>query len=504
MRFSMILEMVDRLSAPARRARAGARSLGDNIRQMGQRIRQAAGQVRSGERSLEHFARRARRLRQVALGRIFQAIGGSVRGLTRNLGSLISRLRLVERAGRAAGAGLRKLGGAGLGMLKNGLLAGGAAAAGGGLFALFDMFRTAGQFEQYQVQLEGLEGSAGAARKAMRWVQEFTAKTPFEIDQVMEAFVALKAYGIDPMNGSLTALGDASAGMSKPLLQAIEAMADATTGEFERLKEFGIRASKEGNRVSFSFRKNGKDIRRDAEFTGAAIEEALTAIFSERFGGGMERQSRTLFGMISNLKDSWTSFQLMVADAGIFDMVKKDVEGLLARIGEMAKNGQLKKWAEDISDRLQTAWKWGRDFVENTDWQGVANDLKGIAEAAKAVADAILLVKSGVDWVNQYRRPLFSAEASLIDGIKNMRGALVPKSPGPAPGSPASRLPSDNDFLRRLQGKPAASATPKIGGALKIDISSAPGLSVRATPAPAPGRILPLQVNTGRTMRSSS
>ncbi len=504
MRFSMILEMVDRLSAPARRARAGARSLGDNIRQMGQRIRQAAGQVRNGERSLEHFARRARRLRQVALGRIFQAIGSSVRGLTRNLGSLIGRLRLVERAGRAAGAGLRKIGGAGLGMLKNGLFAGGAALAGAGGFALFDLFRTAGQFEQFQIMLEGTEGSAHAARKAMAWVTKFAETTPYELDQVMEAFIALKAYGIDPTNGSLMALGDASAGMSKPLMDAIEAMADAATGEFERLKSFGIRASKEGNRVSFSFRKNGKDIRRDAEFTGAAIEEALTGIFNERFGGAMIRQSTTLFGLIANLKDKWSQFLLMVANAGIFDMVKKDVEGLLDRVNEMAKNGELKKWAEDISARLQTAWKWGREFVENTDWQSVVNDLKGIAEAAKTVADAVLALKEGADWVNSFRRPLFSAEAGIIDGIMNLRGSLAPKSPGPAPGSPASRLPSDNDFIRRLQGKPTASATPQIGGALKIDISSAPGLSVRATPAPAPGKMFPLEVRTGRTMRSSS
>jgi phage tail tape-measure protein len=499
----MILEMVDRLSAPARRARGGVRGLADQARAMGQRIRQAAGQVRNGERSLEHFARRARRLRQVALGRIFQAMGGSVRGLTRNLGSLIARLRLVERAGRAAGAGLRKLGGAGLGMLKNGLLAGGAAVAGGGAFALFDLFRTAGQFEQYQVQLEGLEGSAQAARKAMRWVQEFTAKTPFEIDQVMEAFVALKAYGIDPMNGSLTALGDASAGMSKPLLQAIEAMADATTGEFERLKEFGIRASKEGNRVSFSFRKNGKDIRRDAEFTGAAIEEALTGIFRERFGGGMERQSRTLFGMISNLKDSWTSFQLMVADAGIFDMVKKDVEGLLARVGEMAKNGQLKKWAEEISDRLEKAWSWGRKFVEETDWNKVGEEVRRIADAVGVLADTILALRDAASWLN-----VGSGVDEFLDSVpgrvQRLRGSLAPQSPGPAPGSPASRLPSGNSLYRGLSGKPTASAAPQIGGALKIDISSAPGLAVRATPAPAPGKMFPLEVRTGRTMRSSS
>ena len=35
MRFSMILEMVDRLSGPARRARAGTKSLADNLERVG-------------------------------------------------------------------------------------------------------------------------------------------------------------------------------------------------------------------------------------------------------------------------------------------------------------------------------------------------------------------------------------------------------------------------------------------------------------------------------------
>lgn len=503
MRFSMILEMVDRLSAPARKARASVSSIGGSVRQMATQMRRAVTDVNNGTRSIEHFDRRARRLRQVALGRTFQAIGSSARNLGRDLDALVRRLRLVERGGKAAGVGLRKLGGMGLGMLKNGLLAGGAAAAGATGFALFDLFNTAGQFEQFQIMLEGTEGSAQAARKAMAWVTKFAETTPYELDQVMEAFVALKAYGIDPTNGSLMALGDASAGMSKPLMDAIEAMADAATGEFERLKSFGIRASKEGNRVSFSFRKDGKDIRRDAEFTGAAIEEALTGIFNERFGGAMIRQSTTMFGLIANLKDKWRQFLLLVAEAGIFDMVKKDLEGVLARVNELAKSGELKKWAEEVSDRLQNAWRWAKDFVQNTDWNRVADEVRRIADAVGVLADGILALRDAASWLNA-GSSVDDFLGSVPSRINGLRGSLVPKSPGPAPGSPASRLPSDNDYVRRLQGKPTARATPQIGGALKIDISSAPGLSVRATPVPAPGRLLPLDVRTGRTMRSSS
>lgn len=504
MRFSMILEMVDRLSAPAKRARAGVTGLRGSIRQMAQQVRGAAGDLRRGERSLSDIARSARRVAASGLGRLFGRASADARRFGRDLAVVERRLKLADRAGLAMGRSLRGVAGIAGGFLKNSALAGGAAAVGAGSFALFDLFRTAGQFEQYQVQLEGIEGSVNAARQSMNWVQDFTKRTPFEIDQVMEAFIALKAYGIDPTNGSLEALGDTSAGMSKPIMQAVEALADAMTGEFERLKEFGIRASKEGNRVAFTFRKNGKDIRREADFTGSAIEAALVGIFNERFGGGMERQAGTLFGIISNLKDMWTSFLLLVAQAGIFDVVKKDLRALLANVEELAKNGELKRWAEDISDRLQKAWKWGEEFVTETDWDAVVQDLKDIAEAVRILADAILELKRMKDdftWIGNIAGPVINPLGTGLREFNRLRngGASGGRPPSAPPRSPA-RLPSESSLFARMPRQSAVS----LEGALKIDVSSSRDLNVRATPFQGPGKALPIEVRTGRTMRSAA
>ena len=48
-------------------------------------------------------------------------------------------------------------------------------------------------------------------------------------------------------------LGDASAAMGVPMLQAVEAMKDAVTGENERLKELGIISSKSGDVIEYSY-----------------------------------------------------------------------------------------------------------------------------------------------------------------------------------------------------------------------------------------------------------
>lgn len=497
MRFSMILEMVDRLSAPAKRARGGVTGLRSSIRDMAQQVRGAARDVNSGTRSIDHFQRRASRLRQVALGRTFQAIGNSARRMGRDLDGLVRRLRLVERGGEAARSGLRKLGGGALDLLKNGVFAGGAAVAGAGAFAMFDLFRTAGQFEQYQIQLEGIEGSAKAAKSAMAWVTEFAKVTPYELDEVMEAFTRLKGAGLDPLDGTLKALGDGASGNNKQLLDAVEMMQDAMQGGFERLKEFNVSARVEGNRTVLSYVKGGKAIQKVVEGTrGLPIRDAINEIFNDRFGGGMERQSKTMFGIISNLKGMWTEFLLMIAKAGIFDFVKGKLQGLLDKVNEMAANGELEAWAKRISDKLTKAWEWGEKFI-NSDWNKITRDFADIAEAVGVVADLILSIKR----LNDASADI--TPVGIYRNAKGLREALGGGAEKPATAKPRApaRLPSDNDLMRRMTGKQASA---DLSGTLKIDVSSASDLSVRATPVAGAGSRLAMETRTGRTMRSAA
>ena len=105
------------------------------------------------------------------------------------------------------------------------------------------MAQVAGKFEQFQSVLEVTEGSSEKAKKSFDWVKKFAVDTPANLDEAMEAFVRLRAYGMDPTNGLLQTLGDTASAMGKPVMQAVEAIADAVTGENERLKEFGIKGS---------------------------------------------------------------------------------------------------------------------------------------------------------------------------------------------------------------------------------------------------------------------
>lgn len=163
--------------------------------------------------------------------------------------------------------------------------------------------RKAADFETLRTSLETATGSAEAAAEEFKRLQEFAATTPFQLEEVVSSYIKLKNMGLDPSREAMIAYGNTAGAMGKSLNMMIEAVADAATGEFERLKEFGIKAKTEGNKVTFTFRGVKTTVRKDA----AEIEQYLRRIGEVNFAGGMEKQSATIAGAFSNMQDAISS-----------------------------------------------------------------------------------------------------------------------------------------------------------------------------------------------------
>jgi phage-related protein len=212
------------------------------------------------------------------------------------------------------------------------------------------------QFETFETVLRTITGSAAEARQSMAWISDFAAKTPYELTETTSAFVKLKAYGMDPLDGTLRSLGDTASAMGKPLMQAVEALADAVTGENERLKEFGIKARAEGDQIVYTWTENNQKMTRAVDKNSPEkIRLALLEILNRRFQGSMEAQSRTFSGMMSNISDSFTRFWLRVGQAGSFDSLKNSLAQLLGWFDRQAANGKMQAWANDLSAAISRA-----------------------------------------------------------------------------------------------------------------------------------------------------
>jgi len=117
-----------------------------------------------------------------------------------------------------------------------------------------EMVRVARETENFKAQLKTMTGSMDAAGAAFDRLNEFAKTTPYTLQQSIEGFVKLKALGLDPSERAMRAYGNTASAMGKSMIDMIEAVADASTGENERLKSFGITASKAGEMVTYTFR----------------------------------------------------------------------------------------------------------------------------------------------------------------------------------------------------------------------------------------------------------
>lgn len=213
------------------------------------------------------------------------------------------------------------------------------------------------QFDVLNAGLITATGSSEKAAQAFEALQDFAAKTPYSLDQAVEGFTKLVNLGLTPSEQALLSYGNTASAMGKDLNQMIEAVADAATGEFERLKEFGIKAKQEGDSVSLTFRGTTTRIGNNAR----EIEEYLTALGENEFAGAMERRMDTLDGAMSNLGDTWDQTYRLINEAGLGELMEDSVRGTIAALEELnaaLDSGQLETFLSAIAGKFDG---FGRD-----------------------------------------------------------------------------------------------------------------------------------------------
>lgn len=179
-------------------------------------------------------------------------------------------------------------------------------------------------FERLHASLKTVTGSVQDADKAFRMIEDFASSTPFNVEQITEAFIKLKALGLDPSAEALESYGNTASAMGKNLMQFTEAVADAITGEFERLKEFGVKARVQGEQVSFTFQGVTTTVGKNAQ----EIETYLRQIGSVQFAGAMQEQMSTLGGIFSNIQDNFSKLAREVGAGGLNDALRDVATGL--------------------------------------------------------------------------------------------------------------------------------------------------------------------------------
>jgi len=274
---------------------------------------------------------------------ILQVSSGQVKDATVNLRILTNEARRTETATDGLMTKWKAF---------TGFLAG-AAGLGTAIAGLRKLMDTAKQFESLEAQLKTATGSAENAAFAFQAIQDFASQTPYDLAQSTEAFIKLVNLGLTPSERALRSYGDTASAMGKDLSTMVQAVANATTGEFEILKQFGVKARTEADGISFSFRGTTTKVKNDAR----SIEEYFIALGEKNFGGAMAERMATLEGKLSNLGDAWDVLFATISKAGAGELMKEAIDLAISAVSEltdMIASGQLAGYTEALLFKFES------------------------------------------------------------------------------------------------------------------------------------------------------
>ena len=317
-------------------------------------------------------------------------------------------------------SGITKLGG----IAKNGLsilsgaIAGVSAAMGAGVAA--GVKYNAG-IEQYQTSFEVMTGSADQAAQIIENLKKVGAETPFELNDLADTTQLLMNYGMtaDDAQSKMMMLGDISQGSADKMNRIATAygqMSSAGKVQLEDVKqmiEAGFNPLQEISESTGESMASLYDRISKGTLSVDEITQSMTRATAEggKYYQSMEKQSQTVSGMISTLKDN--------AQQLLGEVVKPISDSIAS---------ELLPSAIAAIEQLTTAFKEdGVDGLIEAGAQIISNVVLGIAQKLPDVITmAVNLINTIVASINENLPQLLNAGGQILSALGSGIMQLLP------------------------------------------------------------------------------
>lgn len=344
----------------------------------------------------------------------------------------------MSRGTDVAHKGIGKLAGAGAVMFGNLAAQGVTALLSLGKSAITTGIDTAASLEQARIGFTQLLGSASAADKQLSALQNFAATTPFEINGLIDSSRILMGVGVAaedviPMlrdfgdtAGALAIPGDAFQRIMLAMSQSIAA-GKIKLGDMNQLMNNGLPI---WQLLSKAMGKPVGEIQNmisHGQLLTKDVLPKLQAQMQKDYGGSMAKQSQTLNGLWSTLKDT---FSLGMADAlqGILPLIRDAMPGAIAVLSTILKGlgvgltfvgGIIRQ----VADIIRSGWA-PQITSSMTGMQKFVVIISGAVAAVRAWILGLYAGEGAVVGMTGWVRNVFYAAQAFKGGVISLWGYL--------------------------------------------------------------------------------
>ena len=225
------------------------------------------------------------------------------------------------------------------------------------------------QAEDARRSLQNLYGSQEAGNRAYERLKTLSEQNGIAFDVLVEQAKKLKAFGLDPLNGSMQALIDQNAavgGSNEDLAGKVLALGQAWAKQKLQGEEI-LQLVERGVPVWDLLQKaTGKNVDELQKLSSAGKlgRDVITALYQEMGradAGAANRALGSMTGLVSQLSARWVEFRQKVVDAGVGEYFKRQLQDLLAATGGM--DGLARRVSDGIVGTLESLKRFAQQVA---------------------------------------------------------------------------------------------------------------------------------------------
>lgn len=223
--------------------------------------------------------------------------------------------------------------------------------------------------ENARRSLQNLYGGVEAGNAAYAGLQDMAKKNGIAFNDLVETAKKLKAFGLDPLTGSLQALIDQNAavgGSMQDLDGKVLALGQAWAKQKlqgEEILQLVERGVPVWELLQKATGKNVQELQKLSE-KGALGRDVIRSLYEElgkANSGAAERGLSSLSGLLAQASARWTEFRQKVADNGVTEYFKRQMDALLGASGNM--DALAKRVADGVIGLLEGLRKLGAQLA---------------------------------------------------------------------------------------------------------------------------------------------
>lgn len=322
--------------------------------------------------------------------------------MEKSFSEMTSKFQKMEATFRATGTGLAQIGSTLTGAFR-GLAA--VVNVAGIAAVISQITSNLQQAEQAVSSLTAVTGRLDTARVLFDDLNNLSREIPQDFNQITQAALTLNKAGLQPTSQNIKSLAAIALGTGQSLTGVAQAMSNAAMGQLRGLRQLGINAVQEGDKLKLTYRGVTETVKADTK----SLQQYMNRLAENSFGEVLEYQMEGVTGATKQLGEAWGDLYRALGESGVGDIIIQAMHDVRDILDSVTAKLNSPEWASYIKS-IQVLFENLRD--------GVKSAIQAVEETWDQFIDGLEdSSKEGTDYASTYFKNFFTLVNIGITGL---------------------------------------------------------------------------------------